>query len=179
MDTRTRNETGQVRFTLRHLSYFIAVAEERHFGRAADRLHISQPPLTQRIQELERDLGVQLFTRLGHQIELTEAGRLILAEAKTSVAQAGRIQALARRMRQGEAGTLRVRVGSFGLLQPAFREATQAFRRDYPGVTLDLIQTTCVTAIEELRQRAEARADHRAATESTAPGGELGGTGAR
>src|SRR5215471_13292249 len=104
MDARTRTSSVPLQVTLRQLFYFVTVAEERQFSRAAERLHISQPPLTQRIQALERDLGVQLFTRMGNQIELTEAGRAVLVEAKTILAQAERVQEVARRAKQGETG---------------------------------------------------------------------------
>src|SRR5215471_20574851 len=97
MDERTRNNLAPVQLTLRQLFYFVTVAEERQFTRAAERLHVSQPPLTQRIQTLERDLGVQLFIRRGNQIELTESGRMVFDEAKATLAQADRVQEVARR----------------------------------------------------------------------------------
>src|SRR5215470_5174967 len=95
MDTRAQNNAIRAQLTLRQLSYFVAVAEERHFHRAAARLHIRQPPLTQRIQAMERDLGIQLFARTGNRIELTEGGRLVFAEAKATLAQADRVQEVA------------------------------------------------------------------------------------
>ena len=67
---------------LRHLRYFIAVAEEQNIGRAATRLHMSQPPLTRQIQQLEEELGVQLFVRTPRGMELTPAGELLLEEAR-------------------------------------------------------------------------------------------------
>jgi len=152
MDTRSRHNIAPTHVTLRQLSYFVTVAEERHFRRAAERLHISQPPLTQRIQGLERDLGVQLFARTGNRIELTEAGRLIFTEAKAILAQADRLQAMALRMREGEAGTFRVSVGcSASLIQP-LRDAIEAFRRDHPNIVLNQVQTTCRSALEELNE---------------------------
>ena len=67
---------------LRHLKYFIAVAEEQNIGRAAARLHISQPPLTRQIQQLEEELDVQLFVRTPKGMEITQAGTLLLEEAR-------------------------------------------------------------------------------------------------
>ena len=144
---------GSADITIRQLRYFVAVAEERNFRLAAARLNLSQPPLTRRIQDLERDLGVELFSRAGNRIELTEAGRFVLAEARATVAQAERVREVARQAGRGEVGSLRMAVVSSALFVPAFREAVMAFQRDHPGVVLDLAQTTSRGALDAFQQR--------------------------
>jgi len=95
---------------LRHLRYFVAVAEELHFGRAAARLHIAQSPLSQRIKALETALGVELLVRTTRRVDLTPAGALLLDEARAVVERVERLESVVARVRAGETGALRLGV---------------------------------------------------------------------
>jgi len=95
-----------LRIDLRHLQYFVAVAEELNFARAAERLHISQPPLTRQIQQLEEEVGVQLFDRTTRRVQLTPAGQAYLEEARATLAQVERGIGVAQRASRGEIGRL-------------------------------------------------------------------------
>ncbi|MFJ5836582.1 LysR family transcriptional regulator [Streptomyces shenzhenensis] len=122
---------------VRHLECFVTVAEESHFGRAAARLGMAQPPLSQRIQRLERELGVRLFERTSRRVTITEAGTLLLAEARELLARSEAFLATARRIRDGETGLLRA------ALSPDLAGATVAallagFPRRHPGLELEL-----------------------------------------
>lgn len=122
---------------LRHLRYFLTVAEELHFGRAAQRLGIAQPPLSIQIRNLERELGVELLRRTKRHVELTAAGRLFFDEAQAIVARADGAVSLARRVQSGEVGRLNVAVAPlavFTVLPGILRQ----FRARFPGVEVTL-----------------------------------------
>src|SRR4051795_6550635 len=93
---------------LRHLRYFVAVAEERHFGRAAERLHIAQPPLSQQIRRLEAELGAPLLHRTTRRVELAPAGEVLLARAREILAAVDAAAEDARRAARGEFGRLAI-----------------------------------------------------------------------
>lgn len=93
---------------LRHLRYFLAVAEEGHFGRAAQRLHIVQPALSMQIKALEEELGGPLFVRTSRKVELTDAGRLLQVEAQRTLEQADHARLTVQRSIRGETGQVRV-----------------------------------------------------------------------
>ncbi|TWF96149.1 LysR substrate-binding domain-containing protein [Saccharopolyspora dendranthemae] len=95
-------------FTLNHLTGFVAVAEEQHFGRAAQRLRMTQPPLTRQIQQLEKELKVQLFDRTSRTVRLTPAGRAFLDDARRLLSEAENAALSVRRVTAGQAGMIRV-----------------------------------------------------------------------
>ncbi|MBI1682098.1 LysR family transcriptional regulator [Caulobacter hibisci] len=126
---------------LRHIRYFLAVAEERNFTRAAARVGIGQPPLSQQIKDLETELGVQLFRRLPGGAELTEAGKAFHAAVRTLPDQAGAAAVLAQRAARGETGVLRLGFTGSASLHPVVSSAVRAYRRLYPEVELSLTES--------------------------------------
>jgi DNA-binding transcriptional LysR family regulator len=98
---------------LRHLRYFVVVAEELHFARAAERLHISQSPLSRAIRDLERELGVVLFVRTTRRVEITPAGLLLFERARRALAEIDGAVADVQRMTRGSNGGLRLGYGPF------------------------------------------------------------------
>ena len=124
---------------LRHLRYFVAVAEELHFSRAAERLHVAQPPLSQQIRKLEDELGVRLLERTRRRVQLTDAGRVVLEEARRTLSQAERVLNAARGAAEGSVGLLRVGFSSSApyTTLPAI---LRTFRARFPGVVLNLVE---------------------------------------
>lgn len=123
---------------LRHLRYFAVLAEELHFGRAAARLGISQPPLSQQIRALEQELGTELLVRSARRVELTPAGRMFLDEARAALVQAARAMEVARRAQRGEIGELGIGMFPSAPLIPDVSASIRAFRRRYPDVQIRL-----------------------------------------
>ncbi len=131
-----RSQLLEVVIELRHLHYFVAVAEELHFTRAAERLCIGQPPLSHAIQVLEADLGVLLFERNNRNVRLTEAGKLLLTDARQLLALAGTARQNVTAAARGEAGELRIGFTSSTPLTPLFSSLINAFRRQFPQISL-------------------------------------------
>jgi DNA-binding transcriptional LysR family regulator len=139
---------------LRRIRYFVAVAETLHFGRAAERLRMAQPPLSQQIRVLERDLGVMLFLRTNRRVELTPTGVALLPEARALLAQAERTRQTAVRAQRGELGELRVGFTGSAAFGNAIPRLIHAYRQQAPGVHLQLQELTTqhqLTAMQEQR----------------------------
>ena len=137
---------------LRHLRYFIAVAEELHFGRAAEKLYIAQPPLSQQIKQLETQIGVTLFSRTRRKVELTEAGVVFLEQARKTMAQAEYAVSAAQRAATGETGTLEIGFVSSATYHDVIPNIVRVFRERHHGVTLALHELTSVEQVQALRE---------------------------
>jgi DNA-binding transcriptional LysR family regulator len=136
-----------------HLHCFVVVAEELHFGRAAERLGIAQPPLSQRIQRLEKELGVRLFDRSSRKVELTAPGRLLLEEARDILVRVDRVYSVAERARLGEVGAVRAGLPS-DLGGPIVAALIAAFREHRPDLRLELRETGTAEQIRALGEGA-------------------------
>ncbi len=137
---------------LRHFRYFLAVAEQLHFGRAAEQLHMAQPPLSTQIRQLEEMLGVQLFLRSKRKVELTEAGQVFQEEARKVMEAVGRAEGAAQQASQGVRGRLRLGFASsapFGI----FPQVLRAYRQAYPNVILELQESGSAEQLMALQER--------------------------
>jgi DNA-binding transcriptional LysR family regulator len=134
---------------IRHLRYFVAVAEELHFGRAAERLHIAQPPLSQQIRRLEEMLGLALFVRTSRDVRLTAAGEDLLERARQTLEKVHADIAAAQRIGRGEAGTLTVGFVGSGMLT-ALPKMLGSYRRRYPQVDLQLREFHTAKLVDSL-----------------------------
>lgn len=137
---------------LRHVRYFVAVAETLHFGRAARALHISQPPLSQQIRDLEREIGVMLFHRTRRSVELTPAGAAFLERARRLLSDAAEMAEASRRAERGELGELTVgfvHSAGYAFLPRVVRE----FRARFPDIRLTLREATPAEQLAGLEHR--------------------------
>lgn len=135
---------------LRLWRQFVTVAEELHFGRAALRLHMTQPPLTQAIAHLERSLGILLFTRTKRSVQLTPQGSALLPQVRELLQSAHGLVVQARALAMGESGRLRlafVSTAGFALLP----QWVMAFRQNFPGVQIDLVEATSDVQLQLLK----------------------------
>ena len=139
---------------LRHLRYFIAVAEELHFGHAAARLNISQPPLSQQIQILEQQIGARLFARTNRSVSLTGAGKQFLADSRQILSQVEDAAARAARLHHGETGELRIGFTSSAPFIKAVSDTLSTFRHRYPDVHIQTRETNTREQIVPLNEGA-------------------------
>ena len=137
---------------LKQLRAFVTLAEELHFGRAAQRLFIVQPALSMQIKALEEELGARLFERDRHKVELSDTGRVFLPEARATLQQAARAEQMARLSSRGEIGTLRIAFVS-SVLPTLLPAVLRAMRERYPLITLELKDMPTPDQIAALRDR--------------------------
>jgi DNA-binding transcriptional LysR family regulator len=138
---------------LRQLRYFVAVAETEHVGRAAERLHISQSPLSRQIAQLEKNLGLTLFERSQQRIRLTSDGRVFLTEAHALLRHADRLENLGRRLGRGEEGGLCIGYVADAMHTGVLPTALRTLRDRRPGIHVALYDQESAEQFEGLRQR--------------------------
>ncbi|MBY5629335.1 LysR family transcriptional regulator [Rhizobium leguminosarum] len=137
---------------LRHLRYFLAVAEEGNFTRAAGKLGIGQPPLSQQVRDLEREVGAALFHRVPHGAELTAAGAAFLGEAKASLAAAEKAKLAAQSANRGETGRLSLGFTASSAFNPVVSTTIRRFRARWPEVQLSLTEMNTLALMQKLER---------------------------
>lgn len=137
---------------LRHLRYFVAVAEEGHFTRAAERLGMQQPPLSQQIRALEQELGFDLFKRHPKGADLTPGGAAFLAEARAILENVQQAAVRAGRVADGSAGTIAVGFTSSAAAHPLIPQIVRAYREAWPGVSLDFKEGNAAELTEAIAE---------------------------
>jgi DNA-binding transcriptional LysR family regulator len=135
---------------LRRLRYFVVVADELHFGRAAEKLHVAQPPLTRQISLLEADLGFQLFSRTSRTVTLTEAGRQFAPYARTVLDHGLRAEEFARRLSKGSAGTMTFGYSPSICLDEQVSISIRAAGRQFPSVQWTFVELPSKTLNDEV-----------------------------
>jgi DNA-binding transcriptional LysR family regulator len=135
---------------LRHLRYFVAVAEEHSFTRAAERLGIKQPPLSLQIRQLEKELGTPLFRRLTRRVELTGAGKLLLEEALHILARVEQTKTDVKRRARGETGQIWIGSAGATYFEPMVTTVLREFCERYPSVVLYAEESNTLMLIAEL-----------------------------
>jgi len=138
---------------LRRLHYFVAIADHGGFTRAAHALHMEQPPLSQQIKALERDLGFPLFTRSRHGATLTDNGTALLEHARTALEAEHRFRDLARGLARGEQGHLRVGLAGAVAMLPLVPRAIRRFRDAWPKITITMEESNTPALCEALQER--------------------------
>jgi DNA-binding transcriptional LysR family regulator len=135
---------------LRHLKYFLAVAEERQFTRAAARLFMEQPPLSQQIRAFETELGFDVFSRLPRGVELTSAGESLATDVPQILAMLDQAIRKASRIARGELGAIAVGMTSSAAFHPLSLALVRDFRAQYPDVAIDLVELNAAEIIERM-----------------------------
>lgn len=136
---------------LRHLRYFVAVGEEQHYGRAAQRLHVAQPALSRQIQDLEEELGFRLFVRLPRGVKLSAAGKLFLDDSRRILQQVNGAAARAARVARGQSGTLRIGFTENSSWHGVVPNSLRRFRERLPDAELQLHPASSVDQVEDIR----------------------------
>lgn len=137
----------------RHFRYFVAVAEELHFARAAERLGIAQPALSQQIKAMEEQLDARLFSRANRRVELTEAGAAFLVEVRAALASAEKAIRVAQDTARGDSGTIKIGFVGSVMYQPSFPRLLKQYRTDHPGVALQLYEMAILPQIEFVKEQ--------------------------